>query len=68
MHPAWTTLEEQARSIYNGEVEPGTDGDGNSIELPRVWHFEYELRPFFVIEMPAHLARTLSRPGELTLA
>lgn len=52
IHPNQIGLLEQARAIHNGEVEPGSDEEGNVCELPRVWRWEHHFHLLYVIELP----------------
>ncbi|HSI08817.1 MAG TPA: hypothetical protein VK985_09500 [Rariglobus sp.] len=56
-HPAQEAMIESLREIYNGEIEPPCDGEGNQGELPRVWRWEHHLKIFWVIELPAQWSR-----------
>lgn len=72
IHPDQSGLLEEARAIHNGDVCPESDGDGNAVNLPRVWHWEHHFHALFVIELPPHMsARSLllwSGDRELSVA
>lgn len=70
IHPAYANLEAEARAIFNDEVAPGDDGDGNAIPLPRVWRWEHHFHVFFVIELPegTNLRALLLRSGDRELS
>jgi hypothetical protein len=56
-NPAQEAMIETLREIYNGEVEPPCDGEGNQYDHPRVWRWEHQLRIFWVIELPPSWTR-----------
>lgn len=64
IHPSWEVLGEQVRAIFNGDA----DDDGNV--PPRVWHYEFQLERFWLIELPVgtRMERVLLDTGDRQVA